>query len=136
LFVPLNNRKGIKLYRDKEIRDFSYKGQNKAFKLGLGPKTYGKFKLEFPEVMFVYSEHHGEPGCDFKTYYGYITQLAKEPSGKFDKRTYTAAQKLTDKLVANGFADWDVGYTSNVGWVGNKLVCIDFDPITMSGCSC
>lgn len=115
MFVPLDSKRGVKLYTSKEERDISYFRQKKASKLGLGPKVFKRFSYREPiEVIFQY---------------GYVTEVAKQ--GRLIWNDYNPKLvKLKNKLEYHGFDTGDV-IGPNIGYIGKKLVCIDFDEGSM-----
>lgn len=133
-FVQISATKGVKLYHQRSVRDFAMREQAKAHKFKLAPKVYNKVAyrgacpLDYCDVEC--DNPVGDDDWSDKTLYGYVTQVAKvKPAWgpKFD----LDLGKLHANMKRNGWATNDV-YGTNVGYIGKRMVCIDFDGWTMS----
>ena len=119
MFVPLDSSLGVKLYAERYERDISFFRQKKASKLGLGPKTFKRLTLNNPIVAGT-----GWRG-DVPFKYGFITEKARQYRG-ICRESNPKLVKLHRKLEKHGFMSHDV-IGPNIGYIGKKLVCIDFD---------
>jgi hypothetical protein len=102
---------GLKLWFEKNDRDFAYDNQKLAAKHRLAPKTHRKIRVP--------TTSH--------TYYGYITQLAdtERVINSWDARYSEQAYKIEDGLCGIGIDFCDT-HAHNFGLIRNHLVCIDF----------
>lgn len=112
MFVRLGKTRGVKLYSTRIERDFAYRLQKKAAKLGVGPKVYDIFKLEK-----AISNYEG------KFLYGYKTQYAQPLNWNYEGSMIQEIGKILD---ANGMDSADL-CGMNMGRIGKRYVCIDFD---------
>lgn len=117
-FVRLSSDVGLKLYRSKSERNFAYKLQQKAAKFGIGPLVYGK--VDLAESIQATTKKYD---CLYNRtlQYGYLTQIARQRRVSDDMFV-----TLGHKMRKHGFSTVDM-VDSNVGYIKNKLVCIDFD---------
>lgn len=127
VFVPISKTVGVKLYTNAENRDYSYHNQKRASKDGLGPQVGGRFR--FPGFFIVpkgeIEAEANAPEIDefmLEMYYGYVTQRARAAGYIYSDEL----QKLKSSMVAKGFSDYDL-LDFNLGRIGKRLVCIDFD---------
>lgn len=93
---------GIKIFTSEEDCNYAYQYQKYAAKHKLGPLTGPKIKV----------------GHRF----GYITQVANT-SKKTNEKEIAELSKAMRKINL----DFPDDHKNNVGWIGNRLVCIDFD---------
>lgn len=114
MFVRISKTRGVKLYNTRRERDYAYKLQKKAYKAGVGPKVYDCFKLE----DYLYSKSEGGY---YK--YGYKTQIANVRIVPDDDSRMV---DLVNTMAMYGFETGDVCWP-NTGFIGKRLVCIDFD---------
>lgn len=118
VFVRLSSEVGLKFYSSKSERNFAYRLQQRAAKLGIGPLVYGK--VDLADGIEIRIKKIGY-WCDKFIQYGYLTQIAKQK-----RVSYAAFNTLGRKMRKHGFCTADV-CDANVGFIGKKLVCIDFD---------
>lgn len=116
-FIPIDKKMGIKLYSTKEERDFAYKNQKKYYKKGIAPNTFGKINLDRRITLFVNKR------------FGYFTQRATKVE-RLSLKEFKYLEKKLKKLKLTNFAD-DIDYDHNVGKIGRKTVCIDFDQVSL-----
>lgn len=119
--------KVVKFYQDPAIRDHSFKWQRRCFDHGLAPET-GE-RIFFPEEV-IFSPHLHEDSDIWDGTYGYVSEKANTElpiSEKADIIDYLA-KKFTELNIDYG----DLTY-NNIGVVGDRPVCIDFDLFGM-GC--
>lgn len=98
--------KGYKVFHEKDRRDFAFFRQLRAYKHGLAPKPYRRFKLA---GQYVYTTEHCGPT---------VNQLGY----KYDKIEETV-RALAD-IGMNMYDD----HTNNFCIKKDKVVCIDFGP--------
>lgn len=138
LFVRIDRRTGIKLYSSKVDRDTTYLRQKHAHEHGIAPALGDKFRITKKEHPKLYAavEKYLKRKCPGDWYYrkhrmacyGYVTQAASMPrKGLSDDQYYD----LCDTMGAIGYTTGDLGRYRNVGLIGKKPVCIDFDPVSM-----
>lgn len=119
-FVKVTERLGIKYNFSKEDRDALWYNQREAAKHGLGPEVYERIDFKnsfgvplygyFTEVVQVYDY---EDYCE-----DFITIMREQMS------------ELCEQLDAIGFRFLD-NHRGNVGVKNGKLICIDFDGISI-----
>ena len=120
VFIRLSENIGLKLYKDESNATRTVERQTKAFKHGLGPKVLSGVKA-----------YRMKRRGKFRTFYGYKTQIVKLCRREYDNEEL--GHKM-DQLISNlediGLPSYDVCWF-NCGWIGDKLVCIDFDDVSM-----
>ena len=121
VYFPISKLIGVKIYQSKRERDSTHSKQLYASKFGLAPLVGDQFSFNCINVHHDMQQH-----VTYKTVYGYLTQNVQVPKRLCEKLQY----KLQEELEQIGLINDDL-YYGNVGWIGNRLVCIDFDP-----CSC
>lgn len=122
-FVPINRQIGAKLYNSVEDRDYALIAQKRAYGFGLAPKPGTKFKIV----------------VKFETYYGYTTQIAKIVNSDYlneDELEDCLQQsyELGRQLFECGISiddDADLHY-NNIGFIKDKMVAIDFGPLSLT----
>lgn len=117
-FIPITDKIGAKLYTSEELRDNCYDWQNEAFSVGLGPETFGKFEIALDNPVY------DMDGDEYHYQYGYLTEIAQLV--EYYKIKSVQLNNLTDGLKDIGFNFTD-NHSGNMGLIGGKLVCIDFD---------
>ena len=128
VYFELSPRVGAKIYTSEKIRDKTHDKQVHAAKHGLAPQSGDKFQLE---CFWVGHNPCSKPDIRYKMLYGYLTQNVsiqypnKARKASFDDEIWD----LTMSLDAIGIINQDLCY-SNVGFIGNKMVCIDFDYVS------
>ena len=120
MFVAITSDIGIKFYSSKSERNYAFKLQKKASKFRIGPNVFGKIDLDKPV------SGAGVTISDYGFQYGYLTQKARTSSRITDSKI----EKLIEKMNDLGFHTSDV-CAPNVGYIGKRLVCIDFDEGSM-----
>lgn len=108
-YIPLTDNYAVKLYRYSKTNNWCYRLQKLASLFNLAPKVLGKFKLPI--------EFH-----EYDVRYGHVTEIADTTI----KVTYDNIVHLNTLLAKVGISNPDLHY-GNVGWMDNRLVCIDFD---------
>lgn len=103
---------GVKVWTSESQARVQYSRQNMAHAGGCGPATYSK-------ILPVYTEGGTYLGA------GFITQLARV------ERRYPdhAMNKLDSRFDSVFGQPHNDAHESNMGYIGNKLVYIDFEPI-------
>jgi len=145
LFVPLSSRSGVKLYYHQGTRDACFRKQQRAAKLGFGPRADHPFEIDDADLLeffrkktkrakFAFGWSKVYKGYDPITYrsifeevkwtkvYGYITQVVK-PCVIRRWEYY----ELLAKVLKSGMNDCDIGEDHNVGRLNGKPVLYDFD---------
>lgn len=128
LFVELTATIGVKLYFEKEDRDYAVQLQNKAYRYGLGPQVGSKFNFKWRNIFPHDRMDRPIPDEEFDPYisqivrvYGYVTQVATV-SGRL---SLAKRISIVNRLNSIGI-DFDDKHEWNFGKIGNKIVCIDF----------
>ena len=107
---------GVKVYGEKhESAKRAYEIQERASQLGLGPAVgdYWEICLRLGAGRHI-------------SIYGYLTQIA-DTSEYFE---HWQCKELHADMKKHGFPDWDT-FGGNVGTIDGKLVCLDFEPVSM-----
>lgn len=118
-FVKLDDYRGLKLYRDRREAVECRWRQRQAAQAGLAPKVFGKAELTIGG----------------RQYYGYISEVADVVpfinrrlslpfAGQQIIEESTEFQVLFDNLREIGLGG-DLA-ARNIGWIREKMVCIDF----------
>lgn len=124
-FYKLASGVGAKLYDDEGNRDDTFDRQNRAAETGAGPQAGETFEVRFDLG-----------GTTTGRVYGYLTEVAAPFKGR--KATMADARQLARGLVKAGIKSlrdvFDMGHISvrglrgkNLGWIGPRLVALDFD---------
>ena len=117
-FLPLSAKIGAKIYQTRQMRDATHKKQSYAAEYGLAPLAGDWFSLECISIR--------STNVSYRTVYGYLTQIAVIPRNlSCDDEIW-----LERQLRNIGISAYDL-CPYNVGYLGKRLVCIDFD-----SCSC
>lgn len=116
MFVPIERGKAAKVYRTKGERNYAAKKQRLAFKLGFGPKVYKSFDLS--RGIRAGTSAYAPKGSVYR--YGYVTQIAT------CVHRYDGSPTLERKMHKHKFSTYDL-HGGNIGRIGRRLVCIDFD---------
>lgn len=125
-YVQWTKNVGLKLFTCKYTRDHSYKGQKRAAEHKLAPKV-GK-KLQFKALSFG-GDDYNAPNPTPITIYGFFTETAR--IGGRRPPSDRAVMRLSEKLDDIGINHFDL-HECNVGKIGNRVVCIDFDTASCS----
>ena len=120
IFIPLG-KVGIKMYKNKILRDGAYDNQSYAFRFGLAPCVYGKFNCNLSE--------------DFKNFivddigdrYCYLTEVI-EIVQEYKNKEIEEIQKEYKKIGMDVSELW----LGNLGKLGHKTILVDFDPMAVS----
>jgi hypothetical protein len=122
IYMPLSESIGVKIYSSEKIRDKTYEKQAHAANYGLAPIVGDKFSFE----CFWIGHTCTLPDIRHKIVYGYLTQNAVVKK----KGRIHGIGDLRYQLYEIGLVNDDL-WNPNVGFIGDRLVCIDFD-----FCSC
>jgi len=117
VFVPINSKRAIKLYHDRNRRDSTYNRQKAAYKLRLAPK---------PGPLFQYRDK-----------FGYWTEKVKLFTEKFEGYEYfrlynrkdSPAKPVVEYLRNKLGWNWTDYHDLNWGIRRGKYVPIDFDDL-------
>jgi hypothetical protein len=131
IFVPLFRDVGLKIYSDKFTRDHCVKMQGLAAKHKLAPQVGDKFELECLTIdHFVFTDDGTdmlkEQCVKVNTVYGYVTERARLVRRYSQLYMDVWTQIIADELEDLGIVHPDL-WVGNVGYIGGRLVCIDFD---------
>lgn len=118
IFLKLNDFVGAKLYCSKVSRDKAHRMQSHAANYGLAPLSGECFDHEFYYMQHKYEDAE----VRYNKVYGYLTEFAHVPK----HISHEEIGALKRGLYNIGLVNDDL-FAKNVGFVGNKLVCIDFD---------
>ncbi len=122
-FIKLDDMWGIKVYRNKEIRDNAVMRQTKMYGLGYAPAIGASFDIG--DDKFCYITEVAIPIVDY----------TPENADKFvimcrmAEEEYPGIREEVSKLVKNmrkNDYDYFDDHYGNFGWLNGKLVCIDF----------
>lgn len=134
IFIRTSTLKGAKLFTNYQARNTAYKLQKKAAKHGIAPKVYDCFRITYGAIRSDnFFRWENECEVDFYTtvpfqLWGYETEVVEVPTKKVKKHELDV---LTEKLKEIGFSVHDL-HEDNVGRnKRSKLVCVDFDPVSM-----
>lgn len=123
VFLKINQRVGVKLYDSWSTRDHCWKIQKTAYQHGLGPRVGSKFFMN--QLAIIAPTEDEARQLVVEKIFGYVTEVAK---------VIPWSVEIDDLLLRRlQVSLWDAGidYTDmhqgNVGYIGKKLVCIDFD---------
>lgn len=120
MYFPLSKTVGAKVYQTLRGRNSARDKQIYVAKFGMAPLVGDSFSYESIYFDLCYGR------VKYKVVYGYLTQNAIVPRDLSEDDEYY----LYDRLRAIGIVNHDL-VPSNVGYIGQRLVCIDFDT-----CSC
>jgi hypothetical protein len=131
VFIQISKCRGVKAFETKAEAERSLQRQNLAHAERVAPKVYSNiFEIIMPvggtamaEEYSYYARGTVRRNEMMRRMYGYKTQVARR-IGEFDDegRQYYA---LIEAMSDLGFCEYDL-HDENVGWIGKKLVCIDF----------
>lgn len=119
VFVKLSKTVGAKIYMNQNDRDRALEKQRHAASYRLAPQTGDKFQIDCFQI-----DHHDhiEPEVGYRVVYGYLTQVVQvRRSVDWDD-----LHDLRWALSQIGITHYDL-WEENVGYVGERMVCIDFD---------
>lgn len=147
VFIPIDDKWGLKCYLDPNERNFAYKNQKRAAKRGLGPEVKNKIDIDIPEGTAVAFGNTGNgkkwiDETDNKLYC-YVTEKVRllanqkfintpNETRKFrymDLIQSRFTQKRLDLINQLAKVDFwfDDAHINNLGWKNHKLICIDFN---------
>ena len=112
-FIKLDKEIGAKVFHRKRSRDIAFKNQKKGFKSRVGPKAIASFTIREKELN-IYGR------------YVYLTKIAKKKSVH---NFWDRVEVLAKRLKKIGLSDADL-HSDNVAFIGNRMVCIDFGPLS------
>ena len=112
LFIA-HKKIGYKFYWAAWDRDHAFKNQKEFYNKGLAPRVYKRFSFL------------KEPYIDSDRIYGYTTQVAtiKGPNKSSDVYSFLRSSDCPESYDC---------HDDNFGYIGNKLVIIDFGPSSLS----
>lgn len=124
---------GIKGYGYCSDRNDCANRQKIAYRKGFGPKVFGTFSLKNPNKQIDMNDD-----VPYATIYFYITEHAIVPAMRAPKTLVATKQKHIDFanlchiMDAHDWGTDDIDLSYNTGYIGARLVCIDFDDATLS----
>lgn len=129
-YIKWNNRVGLKLFADVRNRNSSVRRQRKAAKHGLAPRVGDLISIETFHFQSASASSYSNDYCSIKVIqlFGFFTEHA---SGVGNYHADSAVAELEENLRKIRINHPDL-HDYNVGWINRKLVCIDFDNISMS----
>lgn len=131
VFVQISKTQGIKAFETMTEATRSHERQSKAWAVNVAPKVCSRV---FEIVMPVGGTHMAREYCYTahkivnrkkmtRRMYGYETQVATRVGDfDFESRKYSNLCSAFEKLEL----DASDLHEENVGWIGDRLVCIDF----------
>ena len=128
VYFPLSTTCGAKMYTSEKIRDAAYSKQAHAAKYHLAPQVGDRFSFE---CFWIGHNPCSKPDICYKVIHGYLTQNARlEIPKRGHKATFNEQMwDLEMDLREIGIVNEDLG-SSNVGFIGKRMVCIDFDYVS------
>lgn len=121
MYIPLDKNFGVKMFRTRDERDAARKYQKLGHKHGIGPAVYQNVRV-YHGITSKYTVR--------KIYkWGYVTQVAAICSA-IDENSHEYIE-LVEKIRELDLSAGDL-HSSNVGRINRKLVCIDFDNMSMN----
>jgi len=133
-FTRIDDKWGIKLYRNEYMRDKTYRFQDLAHSIGCAPSLGDKFKVVLPDDR----EYHGYiTECISETFLKrHLNELGLESKSDLSSDEYynildemeddEEFKILCEEINSIGISTNDM-HASNVGYLPNgKLVAIDF----------
>lgn len=127
VFIQISPRVGIKGYEDKNDARTALKKQTKAHEIGIAPKVLseiieiimpvGGTTLGYTPTRYQKNAH--------RRLFGFKTQVATRVGDVDYDKNRTRINTIEKKLKRLRLDTGDMHY-NNLGWIGNKLVYIDF----------
>ena len=122
VFVKLNESVGAKIYSTQRERDRCHKIQTLASEHKIAPLVGDPFDLECYMIR-----HNGiEAAVNYRKMYGYLTQVAEIRRSMYHIKDILG---LEYDLYKIGIIHDDL-HKGNIGFIKDKMVCIDFDAIS------
>lgn len=122
IYLPLSKTVGVKLYRTKRARNITHERQVYAAKYGLAPLCGNRFSLNCYYIRHENGDNDEFSSVMHNTVYGYLTQIAEIRDEVDESEFYL----IRSQLKEIGIAHCDL-WEGNVGYIKNKIICIDFD---------
>jgi len=132
VFVPISKRIGIKGFETLIEASSSIDRQTQAWVHGVAPKVLSEIiEVILPVGKTNLGSHFNKKACGSTIYhkkhrrlYDYKTQIASRVGEKisFSSPEYKHLESTMNQL---GFCKFDL-HSQNMGWIGKRLVCIDF----------
>ena len=127
IYFALSKTVGVKLYHSEKERDKTCDKQYLASKHGLAPIVGDRFSFN---CFWIEHSACSAPNIKYRVVHGYLTQNAVLPSTRWScHKFYPFEVELESKLRKIGLLHRDLHF-GNVGFIGKKLVCIDFDQVS------
>lgn len=137
-FFPISRQRGLKVFLERKNALFSFKRQSKASEHKLAPKVYGKgiFKIILPMGFEQLGKgqksiYDAPLDTDLLSFfrndpilYGYYTQRAKMDRVEITSDMRESLSESLNKIFPR--ERHDDCHLANVGWVGKRLVMVDF----------
>lgn len=114
VFVPLTPFIAVKLYQTLKSRNLGYRRQQRAHKLGRGPRAGDCFSLWTLQFEL--------GGPSRKRVYGYLTQRARAVGYVSNAEI----SRLRDDVGIIGLTNDEYFALPNMGRIRRRLVCVDF----------
>jgi len=127
-YLRWSKQTGLKLYMTKQERDRCAKAQAFAEGYKLAPKAGPSVEIELIQCLVRDDLWDKSPEFSTRKIYGYFTQHAPGVTGRTPWRRI---ELLEEQLSRIGIDNHDL-CPNNVGLVGKRLVCIDFDSASCS----
>ncbi|MCI0557543.1 MAG: hypothetical protein MN733_03530 [Nitrososphaera sp.] len=118
-YIKWTAKVGLKVFAYKAERDGAMKMQKLASQSGIGPRVGPKTSWSFLSY-----DINSETFRDVELF-GYWTEHVPK-LGIRNGRHHGDVGELREQLRLIGISHVDLHY-ANVGWIGNRFVCIDFD---------
>lgn len=121
-YLKVGKSWGVKLYQSRHNRDFSFFNHYYASQYRLAPSIGSRFSIEHPDCYQLNPWWKTTDLYINSTLYGYVVQhVSIRRAG--EKRVKLLKSALQDI----GIYIEDIAIDNNVGFINNKIVCIDFD---------
>lgn len=144
MYIQLTKKVGVKIFPKKESAEHSMIFQQKAHKKGIGPKVLSRVKECYvkdfrniaPDLFYKESGSINKPDVPLKYGYFYKTEVA-ETNFRYSKwleQKMNELTKLAMEIEHNKEVLGSDVHKHNVGFIGDKLVLIDFGEYSTDGC--
>ena len=134
VFIPITAQVAVKLFATKKERDHAFLAQRHFSKQKIAPKVGKCFRLDFIQHQAVTTRPCGDDVTSFR--HGYTTQIAKPyPFPKNARKMYFIEylSKKDRKSLEDAGIPMDDLHGDNIGQIGNRVVALDFGPISCPG---